>query len=129
MLTLMGGSPRHVPLLTPAQIQHFKRDGVLILPRVLDLNKYVGEGAKVPSAAAPIDQLPDLVDAMGRKCPEQLEEERASGLCAEDSPGRSAEALLRSGEWVYELYAVLVHSGGTYRPAKRPRRHAKSSWE
>ena len=28
--------PRSVPLLTPAQIGQFKRDGVLILPRVLD---------------------------------------------------------------------------------------------
>ena len=29
-------SPHAVPLLTPAQIHQFKRDGVLILPRVLD---------------------------------------------------------------------------------------------
>lgn len=32
----MAGPPPRVPLLTPLQIERFKRDGVLILPRVLD---------------------------------------------------------------------------------------------
>jgi hypothetical protein len=53
--------------------------------------------------------LPDLVDVCGHKSPDQLEEEKEA--YSEDAMVDVQELIATRGEWVYELYAVLVHSG------------------
>lgn len=63
------------------------------------------------------ERLPDLVDSMGNKSPDQIMEEGHSKELEyyETHGTQSKEELLNlvasRGEWVYELYAVLIHSG------------------
>jgi len=62
-------------------------------------------------------ELPDLVDVCGNKAPSQVAEEEAKKLAIknatfpEDQDIDPAELVKSQGEWVYELYAVLIHSG------------------
>ena len=58
--------------------------------------------------------LPDLVDAHGNKAPDQLEEEREATLFKTEWTDEELIQLIRDrGEWVYELFAVLIHSGSS----------------
>jgi ubiquitin carboxyl-terminal hydrolase 47 len=63
--------------------------------------------------------LPDLVDVNGNKCPEQVadEEKKNAILRAEERVWKREEVdklISERGEWVYELFAVLIHSGAIH---------------
>jgi ubiquitin carboxyl-terminal hydrolase 47 len=60
--------------------------------------------------------LPDLVDVNGVKCPEQqaIDEKLKLKQVAEEKVWTKEEVdklIADRGEWVYELFAVLIHSG------------------
>ena len=57
--------------------------------------------------------LPDLVDHSGHKSADQLTEDFDLKSLSTDWSAQDINALIREkGEWIYELYAVLIHSGG-----------------
>jgi hypothetical protein len=64
-----------------------------------------------------IEHVPDLVDSLGKKSPDQLlEETKIKEMeLLETTCFATREELLQlvdtRGEWIYELYAVLIHSG------------------
>jgi len=120
-----------LPLLLTVQLMRFdydletlrrvKLNNRFTFPETLDMNPFVWgpeedsprEGSGAPEGEDDFDMdiapasekddgdgLPDLVDVHGNKSKDQVDEEIASAQ--------------RAGEWVYELYSVLVHSGGTY---------------
>lgn len=75
-----------------------------------------GKSCEEPSSAAAMAQpVPDLVDAEGSKCPEQAKEEELSAMNEEErsfhSEWEGARLVEEKGPYVYELYAVLIHSG------------------
>eukprot|EP01041_Mallomonas_annulata_P003615 gene3615-7195_t len=58
------------------------------------------------------DTLPNLVHYDGSKCPDQLQEENTLFEEEKQIPSKDIQKLLEEhGEWIYELYAVLIHSG------------------
>lgn len=61
-------------------------------------------------------KLPDLVDSKGFKSPDQiLEEKKLNEDLKYETTGATKDELKHlvetRGEWIYELYAVLIHSG------------------
>lgn len=58
--------------------------------------------------------VPDLVDCNGAMSPDQIAEEEAQYPEEARLDAQAVGALLATrGEWVYELYAVLIHSGAS----------------
>ena len=56
--------------------------------------------------------VPDLVDYNGNLCPDQILENEIRYPEEEEASEETIEMLLQTkGEWIYELYAVLIHSG------------------
>eukprot|EP01038_Epipyxis_sp_PR26KG_P004865 gene4865-6816_t len=58
-----------------------------------------------------IEGLPDLVDLSGKKSKDQIIEELEKRKNDSMSPEEVEELIATRGPWVYELYAVLIHSG------------------
>lgn len=56
--------------------------------------------------------MPDLVDEVGGLCPEQRQEQLETRMLSPNWSPDEIQALIRErGEWVYELFAVLIHAG------------------
>ena len=95
--------------------------------RSLSVDSTDGPAVVNPKKPA-VTAVPDLVDSEGGLCPEQLADQLVSAVEESDddkfqrrcysaestdafSPEELQDLIQRRGPWVYELFAVMIHSG------------------